>query len=248
MLEAWIECPRKFKLMFIDEVPWQPSVEMQIGEQFHKFAQEFFEFLDYETLQTLRGQRATFDFFTLFVPLDLPSLSRQLCLNWLEFESKRWMICLDQFDDPIEYFKPLGTEVKIEVSERGLAGIVDRIDKFSERSLIVFEYKTSKQIHLPSVRRELAFYVLLLKASKLYSQPITHIGLINPRRKEFLIQPLTERLLKMTENRIKQLRRAIQIGIFPKRESLKCSWCMFAKQCVWEEGGEESEGEVGSKR
>ena len=237
-LEAWIDCPMKYKLTVQNNVPTEPTVEMQIGLHFHEFARDFYTYMDWETLPMIDTYDDCIEFFKWFVPRDLPELVKPLAMNFIEHEARRWIECRRLYDDPLEVFKPVFLEetfvARDVVPGVDMEGTIDRIDRTSLGTLVIIEYKTGRKLRVRDVKRELAFYVLLVQGSGRVKDEITHIAAYNPRTNEEFCQPVTRRLLQMTRQRILQIQKAHELDYFPPRESFRCAFCHVKEFCpLW---------------
>jgi len=207
------------------------TFEMELGTNFHDFARDFFEFLDYETLvhqTTIEGVRQLFRF--LILP-ETPDILKELCENFVLFESERYWKLKKTTLDPMYYFKPAKTELYIQDKDSQMAGIVDRIDRMSDDSLAIVEYKTGNP-KIPSVKRELAFYKILIENAKIFEEPIRWMVIYNPNHNKYHLSKFSPQLMSACRRRIVQFKRAHQIDQFPKRESLICTWCQYKGICL----------------
>jgi len=243
-LQTWIDCPMKYKLWFIDRQTFEPTIGMQVGQQFHDFARDFFEFIDYEAL----ASAATLgDILKVFKPLvifeRMPPILRQLCENFVQFEAKRYELLMKQTDDPIYYFTPVAREVFLRDERQLIEGTIDRIDRLRDETLCIIEYKTGRP-EIRVAKRELAFYALLVHVRQRFEKPVTHLAVYNPDQNKFHVQPVRRRVLQVARRRLQQFRKAHELGVFPPRPGPRCAWCPF-KICE-EYGGGESESNIES--
>jgi len=242
-IEAFIRCPHLYELLYIKRLPIVASIEMKIGKTFHEFAKNFFGVIDYDKLQKINTSEKAFELFTQTLEC-VPQLVEPLCLNFLHFEAKRWSTLKVWYEDPLRYFKPLATELYYEVSDivPGVDGYghVDRIDVTSKNTLAVVEYKTTKKVHVPSLKRELTWYVLSLEKAGLFDKPFTHICCYNPRIDEEFSANVTRQLRQIVRRRLLQLKRAHEINFFPRHESFLCRWCPALNICIEERNSDET--------
>jgi len=116
--------------------------------------------------------------------------------------------------------------VYLQSDEYMIAGTIDRIDRVTKDALCIVEYKTGKP-RIRDVKRELAFYALLVESSGKYEQKVSHLAVYNPDENKFHVQEVSERLLRVAVSRLRQFRRAHEIGEFPPRPGSRCIWCPF---------------------
>jgi len=227
-----------YELVYLKKIPSKASIEMKIGSTFHKFAQDFFENLDYRKLGGLKTVEAH-EYFLTFID-DMPPLVKPLCENFIGFELGRLVMLRKSFSDPMHYFKPIVTEFEYEAKNvvPGVNGFghIDRIDYSTKDTLVVVEYKTSKRMDVPTLKRELTWYVLSVEKTNIFDTPITHIACYNPRINQHFVARVTTKLRQVVKRRVLQLARAHRLNLFPRRESMLCRWCSALPVCLEEEG------------
>jgi len=222
-LGAWLDCPRKFWFQFVKQEPFVPTIAMTVGTIFHAFAKEFWDWIDDSKLQTLTSKSAIEEYLMTLIPEKLPMLVKPLAKNFVSFEALR-LARLKQLGKE-HLWKPV--ERELTVSTEYFEGTIDRIDRISENAFCIIEYKTG-YVDVAAVKRELGFYALLVE----HLYPITHIAFYNPNQNVAHSQVVTPRLLQLVRRRLLQFQRALEIGVFPKRESWRCFTCPFVRQCL----------------
>lgn len=220
---TYLQCPYRYKLMFIDCVEWEVSVRMRVGGLFHKFAQRFFE-----NVRPSLFEREDFDDWAREVALKQPKLVRKAVYNFLHLERKRYLKCRDNLQYPWYYYYPVATEIRLENPELGICGIIDRIDRGVDGNVLI-EYKVSQgSLNRVRLRRELNFYVLVVNSRF----NIKQIGCINPQTGEYYIEPINERSVNHTRRLIEKVQNGIREGKFEPRESLQCFYCPVKSYCT----------------
>jgi len=204
---------------------------MALGSNFHDFARDFFEFLDYDTLMHQTTEEGVRQLFRFLILPEIPDILRALCENFVLFEAQRFWRLKKTTLDPLHYFKPLDTELYVQDKDSGMAGIVDRVDWMSDDTLAIIEYKTGNP-HIPSVKRELAFYRVLLQNAKIYKELINWMVVYNPNQNKFYLSKFSYQLMGAMQRRLDQFKRAHEVDKFPKRDGLYCAWCMFKGLCL----------------
>jgi len=239
MLKAFLDCPKKYELMFVKKVPFVGTFVMHIGRLFHEYARDFFAKLDYDRLVTLNDvtDRMLQDKVKSLMLESVPTqpIVRELCHNFVDFEASRWIKLVMMYEEPLEYYKPVAIELYVSAPSEGIEGTVDRIDRLSTQNYVNIEYKTTSKLRNYDVRKELAFYNIMLNSAKVLDRPITHIGYYNPRINKWFCEPMTRRLMQNTRRKILQFKQALELQNFPKNEGFYCAFCPVLRYCMEEE-------------
>lgn len=232
-LGSFLWCPLKFKYQVIDRIPMNSNVVMMIGTMFHDFADDFFKRMDYDKLAMIEEYVPAYRLMMGYIPNDTPILVRPFCETFVEFEARRWEHAFDMFqEEAIEFYQPIDTENKLRSGVEKLSGIIDRVDRLLTGGLVVIEYKTGQSFREDDLRRELAFYTILLTVTNYYDEDeITHWAVYNPRLKKILFEEIKPGVISITWRRIRQLRRAIENEDFPARPGFGCFYCGYADIC-----------------
>lgn len=236
---AWIQCPRKYKLMFIEKAEKQNVLPaLPQGRWLHSFFNVFFDKIVPEELLKKTDLSNTLGYFRSLVPSIEENVVRSAVQNFIEFEANEW-INLRGVPDPLRYFVPIAREKVFIVKEReegsflGRAGHVDRIDRMLDENLIVIDYKP-RIGNLSSMRRELCFYQELVNASHLYDKRVTHWGCFGYRQKQVFAEPSNPRTRTAMYKQIARMKKSILENDYPMKVSDNCVTCWFNYLCVWE--------------
>jgi len=237
-LMAWIQCPRKYKLMFVDKAEKQvPSVVIE-GRMNHKVFCDFFDWIDKEHLKTLKNLTQAIEYFrTLMPPTDNLSIMKAM-ENFWRFEAYEW-VSLRDVPDPLRYFIPVAREKVFIVKKReegpflGFAGHVDRIDRMLDENLIVIDYKP-KIYNISSLRRELCFYQQLINDSHVYDRRVTHWGCFEYRIGKTFYESSNPRTKAAIDKQISRMKKSILENNYPMKISDHCVNCWFNYICVEE--------------
>lgn len=218
-VQAFVECPRKLQYL-LENIPFEPTVSMQIGTIFHEFARWFFEKVDPSVADP------KFEFRKL-IPTTLPPVVRVLCENFVDWEAERLLRM--RREGTARYWKPIGLEVELRNEAEQLEGTIDRIDELPDGTVVIVEYKTGKPV-ISSVRRELAIYALLAKPF----YPVSRVAMFNPNKKFAFVQKIDDRMLRKARRYVLAVRRAIELRQFPKNEDFWCITCPWLSICSGE--------------
>ena len=147
-------------------------------------------------------------------------------------------------------FDPEERELYVQAQLAGIEfhGYIDRLDKVADKAgnvrWIISDYKTGKIPKEPY--REKAFFamnVYALLLNKMLGISVSKLRLIyvlNGERDDVLNQPVDEKTLKKTEQRLKRISRSItqsaKSGDFRAEMGPLCMWCHFKSECpAWAE-------------
>jgi len=230
MIIAYNNCPKLFKYLYVDGRPLEPSREVLIGRTFHKCAFELFERAQWERMEEMRTLEEVSRYLESLVQVDDPEL-KQYWRNFCRFEAAHYgrvkRLLLGQ-----EFWFPVAKELRIELDDFFTKGI-DRIDKMSDGTLMVIEYKCSEEMHVPTIRLETTFYALLLDWwGKM--KPVTYIGCINPKLDQFWMEPVKRQTMVRLAHIVGKIKNAMETQQYPKNVTGRCRYCTFAQECLWE--------------
>lgn len=243
-------CPQLFKFRAIDRLP-EPSTEYQArGTAAHLALQRLYDLppdqrvpdrlydLFRECWSELRG---TEEYGQLFESVEderrwgIESLT--LLANYFSIENPT---SIDPLDRELDMTEELG--------DITIRGILDRIDRADDGSLVITDYKTGKAP--PERYAYSAFFAL-----KIYALLMRHRTGETPSelRLLFLNGPTLYRLriddgqLDAMERQLNALWKAIDAAIendrFPPRPGKLCSWCSFQDMCpAWSQQMERAAG------
>lgn len=240
---SWRRCPYSFDLHFIQDI--EPDVEdvavvAKVGISSHSWFAGFFDDVDYDALKRIRSYRSAYQLFKPMLP-DHPILN-SYCDNFIQFEASEWERISRSTSDPVKYWAPLWRELELEVPKVGFSHHIDRIDLLPSGSLIIIEYKP--KVRPTSIREELSFYAIGVMASEMIEQPVSHVGCYGYATAEAKSWPIKPKMLHRVTKHVTDMRRDIKDhregkpNMFPKKESMGCSWCWWNAACHPEEAEE----------
>ena len=143
-INTFIECPRKFKYRYIDEITEESNEYMLLGTEVHEIAEEI-------AMELMEGNEI-----------------EDVFLN-LEYDDK----LEDHIQGLEKFFKDIysngyeifSVEEYIVDDESNMNGIVDIVIKNKESNeLIIFDYKTGKPRNIDKYKLELCVYKILLES------------------------------------------------------------------------------------
>ena len=142
-INTFLECPRKFKYRYIDEIEEAPNKYMLFGSEVHEIAEEI-------AMDLMEGNEID----DVFLNLDYDEKLDDHILGLKEFFN-------DIYSNGYEIFS---VEEFIVDEKSNMRGIVDIVIKNSADELIIFDYKTGKPRAIDKYKLELCVYKTLLEA------------------------------------------------------------------------------------
>ena len=142
-INTFIECPRKFKYRYIDEISEEPNEYMAFGTAVHEIAEEI-------AMELMEGNEIDDVFLNLQYDEKLEGH-----IKGLEKFFK------DIYSNGYEIFS---VEEYIVDEMSNLNGIVDIVIKNACDELIIFDYKTGKPRDISKYKLELCVYKILLES------------------------------------------------------------------------------------
>ncbi len=227
-LNTYIICPKLYKFLYIDRLERRTtSPEALRGTNVHEFCFNFYDNLIGSESKEFKINKQWLDEqLTLASENERPYLK-----NFVEFEEKRWKICVEQHPkNPELFFYPLLRERKIVNLGLEISGIIDRLDlNFDLKTYTVVDYKTEKFDQRPwkltEHRREMAFYKMLVETSGLLKGEVTHFSIYYPRSNDVWAEKFSFRTINALREKMRDVREKITAGIFPTNISFFCRYC-----------------------
>ena len=142
-INTFIECPRKFKYRYIDEITEEANEYMLLGSEVHEIAEEI-------AIELMEGN----DIDDVFLNLQYDDKLEDHIKGLEKFFH-------DIYSNDYEIFS---VEEYIVDEESNLNGIVDIVIKNSNDELIIFDYKTGKPRDISKYKLELCVYKVLLES------------------------------------------------------------------------------------
>jgi len=225
-----------YKFIYIDKIPKPPaSPAAQRGLDVHQFCHDFYDYV------VISGSRFHVNEKWLAEQLLITTdNAKPFIENFIEFERKRWQVCVEHSpDNPGKYFYPILKEKKIRNLGLEIVGVVDRVDlNFDDKTFTVVDYKTEKYDRrswkLTEHRRETAFYKKLLETSGLLEGEVTHFAIYYPRSNDVWNEKFKWQTINALAKKMKKVREAIKAGRFPTNVGIFCRWCDCNKICTME--------------
>ena len=232
------QCPQLFRFRSIDRLPEAPSVHQARGTTAHLALERLFDLPNEQrTAERLfdlfrevwTGLRADPEYSGLFGSLDEERAwgieSLEVIANYLTLEDPATISPLDKELD-----------MKEDVGEITIHGILDRLDERQDGELVIIDYKTGtappERYALPAFFA-LKIYALLVRRmfgrtpAELRLMYLGNATVYSIRVSNRVLDGMERQLLALT----KAIRRAIEEDHFPPRRSVLCGWCSFQNIC-----------------
>ena len=220
------QCPCKWKLIYIDGKEPVPSPAMQRGSGIHEEIEHFYKNID---LVKIDGRRT---------PVIVPKKDMNRIRNFLEFEKKRIVSCIDRngkFDE--KYFRPVFQELYVENKELMLRGYIDAVYiNPKDDGVIIIDWKTGKyrKNNLNDYRFELAIYKELLERSGKIEGEVKYWGIYFVDQNKLFFEKAESKYVKRMFIVVEEVRKQIENGEYKCKPSILCRWCEFSDECeVW---------------
>ncbi len=232
-LNTYITCPRLYKFIYIDKIaPDIKSPAAQRGIDFHDFACNYYEHLE------IVGDQLCIDPVWMDEQMIVATAEvRPYLHNFLEFEQRRWKLCLEKKPNtPAKFYMPVLKEKKIVNLGLEIIGIIDRLDlNFDEKSYTICDYKTEvysrKPWKMTEHRREMSFYKKLVETSGLVQFPVIDFCIYYPHSNDVWVESFKKITLNALERKLEDVRTEISAGRYPCNVSIFCRYCDFGMTC-----------------
>lgn len=232
LLETFRSCPYRFKKLFLERVPIQVGVEAKQGRDFHKFAFEFFDVVNYKHLLTLTLRREVVEYLETLIP-NVNAEQRKFCGNFVQFEADHYLRLRHSMgiEKVMTYFVPIAREVEVETD--AFFGHIDRVDLLVSRRLLSMEYKTVAYFNKQRARREGSFYAMIGNLSERFTMPFSHTACYNARVNQFAVWKLHQATFRSIDVTLQEMKEAMESKKFGRKFSGLCSRCQFSGECLW---------------
>jgi len=227
-IQDYVLCPRRMKAIWLDNIqPAQPEIAY-VGQQFHKLVAEWFDVVEWSELKKRKALDDVRKYMMSCFPKNVHPLVTPLLVNFVEYETMRYV---ETRAKGKLYFYPLEKEFYVETEH--FAGTIDAIFKATKRRNAVHEWKTGNSFNRTSLRRELAFYSVMLNATQ-YKGTIGYISYYNPNINKYMFEKLNKNSVNAVLRWIKKIEHSIKTDTWPRRIGVWCRGCPIYRKCLLE--------------
>ncbi len=216
MLEDWYFCPYKFYLNYTGhKLPMNYMYAVRMGTRFHDWAEELVN----------RARAYNIDEWDDWIHPDYAPFEREMMEWFIHVERERIRKI------GFKMWKPLFTEITLRDDDNRLIGTIDRVDAWDDKSVALVEYKTSKKVDDNSLKRQFAFYKIMME--NVHGLEVARGILINPRLQVVKIYKISDYMVKKIKDDLRRLRIFMKQGetAFPKKCStvkrIVCRACTY---------------------
>lgn len=221
---AYENCPYRFLLQFIRDVPFEKTEALLKGTYWHDLLYELYDKVDMKAIE-LSGNVE--EEYRAHLPDD------EITDNFIRIENERLQSYIEM--DRVELFWPVLLEQYLEDREIMFFGTLDRLDKQQDGSYVVIDYKTGKfhQWMMSKYRFELMGYKHLIENN--YPQyKVTHGCLVFVQQGEIVYEPIKDTTRKAFYKKLDRIRERVKAKVFTKKVGPLCDYCSYVTMCLGE--------------
>ena len=229
---AYDNCPYRFKLQFIDDVPFEKTEALIKGTYWHDLLYELYDKIN---MQEIIREGTVEAEYSAYLPDD------PIADNFIRMEDERLRKFIE--DDCVHLFWPILLEQYLEDKTTKLPsgnsamfyGTLDRLDKQQDGSYVVIDYKTGKyhQWMMSKYRFELMGYKWLVERN--YPQyKVTHGALMFIQEERIVYEKIGLATERAFPKKLDRLRELIKAKVFTKKVGPLCDYCSYVTMCLGE--------------
>jgi hypothetical protein len=231
-LNTWLQCPAKFKYIYIDKCRPETSPQAQRGIEVHDFCNHFYDNISFKNGDVIVDR----DFLEPYLEMCMEETKEQIN-NFIEFEQQRWRICRSLCPkNPRKLFLPLLREEKFVSEKLQQVTIVDRMDQRLDGNYTLVEYKSErfqeKEWKKTEFRREMMFEKITCETTPdfqaRFPYNIVEFVVYFPRSNDVMMENFNYRTASALKKSIERMRIAIENSYYPCNVEYHCRFCAFS--------------------
>lgn len=227
-LGTYKDCPLKFKFIYLDNIPEEEGNKYwaNLGKDIHTAIEEFYE-KDVKVVGNI-------------VEINEDKYNNESNIgkhmrNFIKFKKK----LLDNIKDKnfdVKYFFPVMQEVDVYAKDMPIHGLADAVYKNpDDDGLILVDWKSGKIKPDIDIRKELAFYKLVLDNSDYFDKPIKYWCMYFTKEDYLFFEEINDEICKEVLKEINDLlailnEKHISEHMIPHQGD-HCRYCGYKKQC-----------------
>jgi len=229
-IEAYEDCPLKFKLKYDWRLPEEPSAALQFGGIIHKLLREYFDQVkagstppDEQVLAQFRAELAQ---ARIDDPLQRELYERDGVQQLADFLAAR------RADAGTLEVLSTERQFKVELAGVMVSGRIDRIDRMPDGSVWIVDYKTGKAKDQKDADKSLQLSIYALAAAKFDPQLTpARMVLYNMVTNAAVVTKRTPEALQKAAAKVCEVAAAVRAGNFAPKPGYHCKWCGYQDLC-----------------
>ena len=215
-INTFIECPRKFKYRYIDEITEEANKYMLLGTEVHEIAEEI-------AIELMEGNEIDDVFLNLEYDEKLEDHIRGLEKFFKDIYSNGYEI--------------FSVEEYIVDDESNMNGIVDVVIQNSKDELIIFDYKTGKPRNIDKYKLESKYLDLNVVSAGIYftSSAAYRIANFGSHSGDYFKSQSKEDIgdgdFDYVDSVVYNLYETIDRNYFKKEKGFLCKYCFYKEMC-----------------
>lgn len=243
-LSTYENCPLKYKFQYVDRIKRDTEgIEAFLGSRVHETLEKLYSDLKYRKENTLEDLLGSYDDLWKKEWDDNVKITRE------EYEPDHYYQtgadCIRSYYEryhPFDQAKTIGIERRLSTSLDGsgeykVAGIADRIDKMTDGTYEIHDYKTSSSLPEQAKMdedRQLALYHLMLKDTWDGVHDVAlvwHYLAFDEELRSFRSDEQLDEVAQHAVEIIQRIERAEAQDDWPAEETALCDWCDYPHLC-----------------
>lgn len=244
-VDTYERCGLRFKLERDWRIPAKPAAAMQYGAAMHRVLKTYFDSI------RLGRPKTEEELIELF-KTDLASAKIQEAYQH-ELYEKQGLVQLREFlvaAGSIDASQVLQTEesFEIHIGETAVVGRIDRIDRRSDGTVAIIDYKTGKAKDQEDADESLQLSLYAIAAKEKWGYEVGALIFHNLEENVPVVTMRRESDLIAARERVKEAAEGIAQNIFEAKPGIHCNFCAYRTLCPEKEKRIPRKSEVGASK